>query len=109
MLFGRIAPPHSGIRVEESLQQPGRHPTGTHTGDYRHLRRIRNPSYLGLLVTSLGWALAFRSGVGVLLTTSLLVLVARIRAEEQLLRTKTLGAEYEAYCARTWRLVPGIY
>ncbi len=29
---------------------------------------IRNPSYLGLLVNSLGWAPAFRSGVGVLLT-----------------------------------------
>ena len=29
---------------------------------------IRHPSYLGLLVNSLGWALAFRSGVGVLLT-----------------------------------------
>jgi protein-S-isoprenylcysteine O-methyltransferase Ste14 len=25
---------------------------------------VRNPSYLGLLVNSLGWALAFRSGVG---------------------------------------------
>src|SRR5262249_36734066 len=25
---------------------------------------IRHPSYLGLLVNSLGWALAFRSGVG---------------------------------------------
>jgi hypothetical protein len=27
---------------------------------------IRHPSYLGLLVNALGWALAFRSGVGVL-------------------------------------------
>lgn len=70
---------------------------------------IRNPSYLGLLVTSLGWVLAFRSVVGVLLVASLLVpLVARIRAEERLLH-EHFGAEYEAYCARTWRLVPGIY
>jgi protein-S-isoprenylcysteine O-methyltransferase Ste14 len=70
---------------------------------------IRNPSYLGLLATSLGWVLAFRSGVGVVLTASLLVpLVARIRAEERLLRAH-FGAEYEAYFARTWRLVPGIY
>ena len=29
---------------------------------------IRHPSYLGLIVNSLGWALAFRSMVGVLLT-----------------------------------------
>ncbi len=70
---------------------------------------IRNPSYLGLLITSLGWVLAFRSGLGVLLAASLLVpLVARIHAEERLLR-EHFGAEYEAYCARTWRLVPGIY
>ncbi len=70
---------------------------------------IRNPSYLGLLTTSLGWVLAFRSGLGVVLAASLLVpLVARIHAEERLLR-EHFGAEYEAYCARTWRLVPGIY
>jgi protein-S-isoprenylcysteine O-methyltransferase Ste14 len=70
---------------------------------------IRNPSYLGLLITSLGWVMAFRSGVGVVLAASLLVpLVARIRAEERLLR-EHFGAEYEAYCSRTWRLVPGIY
>lgn len=70
---------------------------------------IRNPSYLGLLITSLGWVLAFRSGVGVLLVATLLVpLVARIRAEERLLR-EHFGAEYEAYCQRTWRLLPGIY
>jgi protein-S-isoprenylcysteine O-methyltransferase Ste14 len=67
---------------------------------------IRNPSYLGLLATSLGWVLAFRSGVGVVLTASLLV--ARIRAEERLLRSH-FGAEYDAYFARTWRLVPWIY
>src|SRR5215207_1091498 len=30
--------------------------------------RIRHPSYLGLLVNSLGWALTFRSRVGLLLT-----------------------------------------
>jgi protein-S-isoprenylcysteine O-methyltransferase Ste14 len=70
---------------------------------------IRNPSYLGLLVNALGWALAFRSGVGVLLAALLVPpLVARIRAEERLLRSQ-FGAEYDAYCARTSRLVPGIY
>lgn len=72
-------------------------------------RRIRNPSYLGLLVNSVGWALAFRSGVGVLLVALMIVpLVARIRSEEALLRSQ-FGAEYDAYCARTWRLLPGVY
>ncbi|AKM02949.1 MULTISPECIES: methyltransferase family protein [Burkholderia cepacia complex] len=72
-------------------------------------RRIRNPSYLGLLVNSVGWALAFRSGVGVLLVALMIVpLVARIRSEEALLRSQ-FGADYDAYCARTWRLLPGVY
>jgi len=70
---------------------------------------IRHPSYLGLLVNSLGWSLAFRSGVGVLLTAlTIPPLLARIRAEEQLLRTQ-FGSEYAAYCARTGRLIPGLY
>jgi protein-S-isoprenylcysteine O-methyltransferase Ste14 len=72
-------------------------------------RTLRNPSYLGLLISSLGWALAFRSVVGVLLTLlTLLPLIARIHAEEKLLRAQ-FGSEYEAYCARTWRLIPGLY
>jgi protein-S-isoprenylcysteine O-methyltransferase Ste14 len=72
--------------------------------------RIRHPSYLGLLVNSLGWALTFRSRVGLLLTALLipLLLAARIRAEEALLRTQ-FGSEYGAYCSRTSRLIPGLY
>jgi len=70
---------------------------------------IRHPSYLGLLVNSLGWSLAFRSGLGLLLTAlTILPLIARIRAEEALLQTQ-FGAEYDAYRARTSRLIPGIY
>ncbi|MGP0012462.1 methyltransferase family protein [Pseudomonas sp.] len=76
------------------------------TGLYRVLR---NPSYLGLLVNSLGWALAFRSGVGVLLTAlTLIPLIARMHSEEALLKAE-FGEEYEAYRARTWRLLPGVY
>ena len=70
---------------------------------------IRHPSYLGLLVNALGWSLAFRSGVGLLLTAlTIPPLLARIRAEERLLRTQ-FGGEYDAYRARTWRLIPGLY
>jgi len=71
--------------------------------------RIRNPSYLGLLISSLGWVLAFRSGVGVLLTALLIPpLIARMKAEEKLLQTQ-FGADYDVYRARTSRLIPGIY
>jgi protein-S-isoprenylcysteine O-methyltransferase Ste14 len=70
---------------------------------------VRHPSYLGLLVNSLGWGMAFRSWIGVLITALTLVpLIARINAEERLLRTQ-FGTEYDAYRARTWRLVPWIY
>jgi protein-S-isoprenylcysteine O-methyltransferase Ste14 len=65
--------------------------------------------YLGLLANSLGWALAFRSGVGVLLTALLTPpLLARIHAEERLLSTQ-FGGEYDTYCRRTSRLIPGVY
>lgn len=70
---------------------------------------IRNPSYLGMLINMLGWGLAFRGWSGVLITFLLLVpLISRIRAEERLLHSH-FGAEYDEYCARTWRLLPGIY
>ncbi len=70
---------------------------------------IRHPSYLGLLLNSLGWAFAFRSGVGVLLTVLLIPpLAVRIRAEERLLRTQ-FGDEYDVYRRRTSRLIPGLY
>ena len=70
---------------------------------------IRNPSYLGLLIALLGWSLAFRAAIGFVLTALIfLPLLVRIRAEERLLREQ-FGAQYEAYCARTWRLIPWIY
>lgn len=70
---------------------------------------VRNPSYLGLVVLSLGWALAFRSLIGVALALlTVIPLVARMDAEERLL-TEKFGAEYEAYRRRTWRLIPWVY
>jgi protein-S-isoprenylcysteine O-methyltransferase Ste14 len=70
---------------------------------------IRHPSYLGLLITLLGWALAFRSIVGMLLGSLLIpALIGRMNAEEALLRSQ-FGSEYDAYRARTKRLIPGLY
>jgi protein-S-isoprenylcysteine O-methyltransferase Ste14 len=70
---------------------------------------IRHPSYLGLFVLMLGWGLAFRSGVGVVIAVlSLGVLLARIASEERLL-SKSFGAEYDTYRAHTWRLIPYVY
>src|SRR5262249_13619052 len=70
---------------------------------------IRHPSYLGLLINSLGWSLAFRSGIGVLLTVLLIPpLLARIHAEENLLQSE-YGDEDKAYRGHTPRLIPGMY
>jgi protein-S-isoprenylcysteine O-methyltransferase Ste14 len=72
-------------------------------------RTIRHPSYLGLLVNALGWALAFRAVLGVLLMALMIPpLLARMRSEEALLRLQ-FGDAYDAYCARTSRLLPGLY
>jgi protein-S-isoprenylcysteine O-methyltransferase Ste14 len=70
---------------------------------------VRHPSYLGLFLNSLGWVLAFRSGVGILLVAILIpLIVSRIRSEEALLLNQ-FGDEYEAYRRRTSRLLPGLY
>jgi len=84
--------------------QPGH--TLVTTGIYRV---IRHPSYLGMLINALGWGLAFRSWAGVLLAALLLPLVvARIRSEEALLGAQ-FGAAYDAYRARTSRIIPGVF
>jgi protein-S-isoprenylcysteine O-methyltransferase Ste14 len=84
--------------------QPG------HTLETRGIYRlIRNPSYLGMIVNMIGWGLAFRGWSGVVIALFLLVpLIPRMHAEERLLH-EHFGAEYDAYLARTWRLIPGIY
>jgi protein-S-isoprenylcysteine O-methyltransferase Ste14 len=70
---------------------------------------VRNPSYAGMLIQGLGWGLSFRSGVGVLLAAlTVPPVLARMRSEERLLGAR-FGAEYEAYRARTWRLIPWVY
>jgi protein-S-isoprenylcysteine O-methyltransferase Ste14 len=72
-------------------------------------RVIRHPSYLGLLLGLFGWALVFRSAIGLL--TSLLILppiVARMNSEEALLAS-VFGEQYADYCRRTWRLLPFLY
>ncbi|MGC2333245.1 MAG: isoprenylcysteine carboxylmethyltransferase family protein [Candidatus Acidiferrales bacterium] len=70
---------------------------------------VRNPSYVGLLLSSFAGNLAFRSVVGMALSALMIpALIARIHSEERLLGSQ-FGAEYEAYRRRTWRLIPGLY
>lgn len=76
-------------------------------GPYRFLR---HPSYTGALMALIGLGLAIGNTVSlaaiVLLTVP--VFLHRIRIEERVL-SEAFGARWEAYRARTWRLVPGVY
>jgi len=70
---------------------------------------IRHPSYLGLLIGAIGWGLAFRSWIGVLLAVLFIpIILARITSEERLLQSQ-FGDQYDAYRAKTWRLIPGVF
>jgi protein-S-isoprenylcysteine O-methyltransferase Ste14 len=76
------------------------------TGPYRYLR---HPRYLGILGFVAGYALVFRSWLGLALAVPLLaVLLWRIHDEETLLG-REFGAEWAAYRARSWRLVPFVF
>jgi protein-S-isoprenylcysteine O-methyltransferase Ste14 len=75
-------------------------------GPYRY---VRHPSYLGMMLGMAGWALVFRSSIGLVATAlGLRLLQTRIADEEALLASQ-FGAAYSDYCRRTWRLLPGIY
>ena len=76
-------------------------------GIYRH---VRHPMYLAILLYSLGQALALPNWLagpayGVAFT---LLFALRVGPEERMMREE-FGQDYEAYMARTKRLVPGVW
>jgi protein-S-isoprenylcysteine O-methyltransferase Ste14 len=77
------------------------------TGPYR---RIRHPSYLGLLliVAGLGVALADWLSLAACLLLPLPAFVRRIQVEEAEL-TRVLGTAYVRYRGATARLIPGLW
>jgi protein-S-isoprenylcysteine O-methyltransferase Ste14 len=76
------------------------------TGFYR---LARHPSYLGVVLISIGVAGAFRSWFWLALIPIMLFgLVSRMNTEERFM-VEQFGDEYRAYMARTARLVPGVY
>ena len=98
--FLTLGQQHSG---EVTIQPEHRLITG---GPYRWLR---HPMYLGLTVFPVGVGLVFRSWIGALLPLLLIGLFLwRIGDEEQLMH-REFGVEWEAYCRRTWRLIPYVY
>jgi protein-S-isoprenylcysteine O-methyltransferase Ste14 len=72
-------------------------------------RFIRHPRYLGVMALSLGVSCVFRSWVGVATSVLFLaVILFRIRDEEVVMHQE-FGPVWEAYCKRSWRLIPYIY
>lgn len=82
---------------------------GHHLITHSIYRYIRNPRYLGVIALSIGVSCIFRSWVGLIASLLFLViLLYRIKDEESLMH-KEFGGEWEAYCQRSWRLIPYLY
>lgn len=77
------------------------------SGVYKHLR---NPSYTGLLLFSVG--IAFSLGSLIAIICSIIICTTcfgyRIKVEEKALREQ-FKKEFEEYCSRTYRLIPYIW
>jgi protein-S-isoprenylcysteine O-methyltransferase Ste14 len=73
-------------------------------------RRLRHPSYTGLLVICAGVGLTLDNwlALAAVMLLPLAAVLIRIRAEEQALG-RELGDAYRSYSMRTRRLVPGVW
>lgn len=71
---------------------------------------IRHPSYLGAIL--LYWAIPIFLHAWLSAVAAAIILpfafVRRIHVEETALREK-FGAEYESYCSKVWKILPGIW
>jgi protein-S-isoprenylcysteine O-methyltransferase len=73
-------------------------------------RWVRHPSYTGVLVAFMGWAMTLGNWVamGVVLLPIFIAFVRRMKVEEDAL-LRALGDKYREYMTRTKRLIPGLY
>jgi len=76
-------------------------------GPYRY---IRHPSYLGLLILSLGNGIALANWISLLLCIALpaIGIIRRIGVEEKELHDY-FGDQYQDYRKSTWRIIPHLY
>ena len=75
-------------------------------GPYRY---VRHPRYLGIILFFTGISLVYRSWLALILVAAITpVLIWRIHDEEALMHQE-FGADWEAYCQRSWRLLPFVY
>jgi protein-S-isoprenylcysteine O-methyltransferase Ste14 len=73
-------------------------------------RRIRHPSYLGLLITIIGFSATMNSLISFFIFSIpvTLAVLYRIRVEEKVL-FQEFGDNYTDYKSKTKKLIPGIY
>ena len=73
-------------------------------------RWVRHPSYTGVLLAFVGWAVTLWNWVAmaVVLVPIFVAFVRRMNVEEEALQ-RALGDRYAAYMRRTKRLIPGVY
>jgi protein-S-isoprenylcysteine O-methyltransferase Ste14 len=73
-------------------------------------RWVRHPSYTGVLLAFLGWAMTLWNWVAmaVVLVPIFIAFLRRMKVEEDAL-TRALGDRYREYMRRTKRLIPGVY
>ena len=73
-------------------------------------RRVRHPSYTGVLLAFLGWAMTLWNWVAmaVVLVPIFIAFLRRMKVEEDAL-SRALGERYVEYMKRTKRLVPFVY
>lgn len=70
---------------------------------------VRHPRYLGIFIMGIGQSLLFRSWIGLALTVlAMAIVLFRIHDEEALMH-KEFGAEWEAYCRKSNKLIPYIW
>ncbi len=67
---------------------------------------VRHPRYLGIFIMGVGQSLLFHSWIGIGLTMLAMVFVFFRIHDEEILMHKEFGAEWEAYCRKTRKLMP---
>jgi protein-S-isoprenylcysteine O-methyltransferase Ste14 len=84
--------------------------TGQQVVDRGPYRRVRHPSYTGILILLAGLSLVYGNwpALVILLVLPAGVLIHRIFVEEAVL-TEVIGRAYMDYATRTKRLVPGLW
>ena len=71
---------------------------------------IRHPGYSGVLLLWVGGGLAVSNWIAAMVTAPVMFASYRYRIEsEESMLLAAFGTEYQAYAAKTWRLIPLIY